>query len=245
MSTNDPLISFWVAGNPATQGSKSPGRGGIGFHESDKKLPAWRKAVEEAGKMVANQLDGVPYDFPLRARLDVFLPAPKRSKFGKYPAGKPDLDKLQRAVGDGLTASGLIKDDSRVVVWRARKHWAVEGTGPGARIQLEDLRDELYVPFTGGDDKPATIFTEATQFSVNRHMFGAGPMKVRAMIPTESGQLQEVEIHLPGSMVEKVHQHLGGGFSIQLPAPSSLTPEAHAKLSAEAEIERRYGKGGL
>ena len=36
----------------------------------------------------------------------------------------PDLDKLQRALGDALTQAGTIRDDARIVVWHAVKRWA-------------------------------------------------------------------------------------------------------------------------
>jgi Holliday junction resolvase RusA-like endonuclease len=50
----------------------------------------------------------------------------------------PDLDKLIRAVGDSLTDSGVVIDDSRIVRISARKLYA-EGIQPGATIQVKTL----------------------------------------------------------------------------------------------------------
>jgi Holliday junction resolvase RusA-like endonuclease len=50
----------------------------------------------------------------------------------------PDLDKLIRAVGDSLTDSGVVIDDSRIVRISARKLYA-EGIAPGATIQVKTL----------------------------------------------------------------------------------------------------------
>lgn len=234
------LVSFWIDGIPATQGSKTPGRNGYGFHESDKKLPAWRKAVKDAAESVKDAFEG-PLDFPLSVQLDVYLPAPKRSKFGKYPAGTPDLDKLQRAVGDGLTASGLIKDDARICLWKARKHWSEEGTGPGAKVSIRDLRDENYIP--AELPETVTLRTEAHEFALNQAL-GTALVKVRGMVPMPDGRLQEVELVLGGKMAEQLQRGMAQNFSIQAPARSALTPEAYARMS-RSEIERIYGEGEL
>lgn len=131
-----------VDGNPAPQGSKVSNGKGRGFREASKYLPAWRELIRLAAEAEAAHLDDGPLDFPLHARLDVYLPAPKKSKFGKYPAGPPDLDKLQRAVGDGLKAGGLIMDDARLVKWTAEKFWADEDHAPGVEVRLTDRRTE-------------------------------------------------------------------------------------------------------
>lgn len=136
--------TFWIPGAPATQGSKSPGRGGFGFHESDKKLPAWRDAVKVAAKQAA--AGNPPCDFPVIVTLDVYLKPTKQSLFGRFHAVKPDLDKLQRAVGDGLTAGGLLKDDSRIIRWEAQKHFAEDATQTGARVTIRQAAEKLPKP---------------------------------------------------------------------------------------------------
>lgn len=231
----DPLVGFWVDGIPATQGSKTPNRGGRGFHEADKKLPAWRDAIQVTSKGLAAVLDGAPYDFPLLARLDVYLQAPAKSKFGQWPAGKPDLDKLQRAVGDGLTAGGLIKDDARIVAWRARKHWTEEGMSPGARIQLEDLRDELYTPAEQEELLP-TLRAAAHEFSTGLlETFGPSPIKVRGVVPMPHGEQQMVELTLEPKLAALLRQGILGGVSVQGPVPDPIQVHAAAWRAKQVE----------
>jgi Holliday junction resolvase RusA-like endonuclease len=56
------------------------------------------------------------------------------------PSVAPDLwlDKLIRAVGDALTDSEIVTDDSRIVRISARKLYA-EGIEPGATISVKTL----------------------------------------------------------------------------------------------------------
>lgn len=126
-----------IKGAPASQGSKRHVGSGR-LVEMDKKLPAWRKAIIE---QTQEQLgpDWEPYDGPLHVLLTVYLPAPKRSMFGAHPAGPPDLDKLQRAVGDALTIAKAIHDDARITRWSARKEWATHH--PGATITIHKIGD--------------------------------------------------------------------------------------------------------
>lgn len=127
------MISFFVAGVPAPQGSKvSYGNGRM--VESSRKLKPWRDRVTLAAK--GHVLDE-PLDGHLRLIVNFYMPAPAKTRFGSRPAGTPDLDKLVRAVGDALTASKLIKDDARIVSLIAHKHWALDT--PGAEITIERL----------------------------------------------------------------------------------------------------------
>lgn len=127
------MISFFVPGVPAPQGSKSyVGNGRM--IESSKKVKPWRDRVTAAAK---TQVLDEPLDGHLRLIVNFYMPAPDKSKFGSRPAGTPDLDKLVRAVGDALTQSKLIKDDARIVSLIAHKHWALDT--PGAEITVERL----------------------------------------------------------------------------------------------------------
>ena len=57
-----------------------------------------------------------------------------------YVQTTPDLDKLIRAVGDGIaTDAGLLKDDSRIVSINAEKRYCVEPEPLGALILIEVL----------------------------------------------------------------------------------------------------------
>ena len=131
-------LSFFVPGKAAAQGSKRHVGRGV-MVEMSKDLPAWRTAVANAAR--AAHQGRPPIDGPVAVALTIYLPRPKRSRFKVYPAGPPDTDKLQRAVGDALTASGVIRDDARIVHWDAWKRWATEDTPPGAHITITELGD--------------------------------------------------------------------------------------------------------
>lgn len=131
-------LSFFVPGKAAAQGSKRHVGRGV-MVEMSKDLPAWRTAVADAAR-AAHQ--GRPtIDGPVAVALTIYLPRPKRSRFKVYPAGPPDTDKLQRAVGDALTTSGVIRDDARIVHWDAWKIWHSEANPPGAHISIMTLED--------------------------------------------------------------------------------------------------------
>lgn len=131
-----------VNGSPAPQGSKVRGRHG-GMWESSKKVAPWREAVRSETQAVAS----VPFDGPVQATIDFYLPRPK----GHYGTGKnssvlkasspafpnkvPDIDKLCRSTLDGLKEGGAYLDDCQVVVLRARKLYA-DQRAPGANISI-------------------------------------------------------------------------------------------------------------
>lgn len=137
------MISFYVPGTPAPQGSKRHVGGGR-LIESSKKVKPWREAV---ARVAASHVLDEPVDGHLRVIIRFELPPPKKSRFGNRPAGPPDLDKLTRSTFDGLTASGLIVDDARVVSLTATKHWALDT--PGASISVERLPEGTGADLSG------------------------------------------------------------------------------------------------
>lgn len=132
-------LSFFVPGKAAAQGSKRHVGRGV-MVEMSKDLPAWRTAVANAAR-TAHQ--GRPtIDGPVAVAMTVYLAKPRTTKFRAYPAGPPDGDKLCRSAGDALTASGVIKDDARIVHWDAWKRWATPETPPGAHITITELGED-------------------------------------------------------------------------------------------------------
>lgn len=129
-----------VLGKAAPQGSKK--HVGNGRHvESSKTLPGWRKAIINAAKN-SHGPDWEPLDGPLVVTFTAWMQRPPTTKFKDLPAGAPDLDKLQRAVGDALTIAGTIKDDARITTWIAKKRWAI-GCEPGATITIRPEQEDL------------------------------------------------------------------------------------------------------
>jgi Holliday junction resolvase RusA-like endonuclease len=52
----------------------------------------------------------------------------------------PDVDKLVRAVGDGLTQGGAIADDARIVDLHAYKRYSVDGW-TGVHVTISHVKD--------------------------------------------------------------------------------------------------------
>jgi len=123
-------VSLSVTGDPASQGSHAIMRGRI-VQVNSTKHKAWRKAiVQEAIAILPD--DWQPIDEPCELIVNFYMPKPASVK-RSLPTVSPDLDKLIRAVGDSLTDSGIVVDDSRIVRISARKLYA-EGIEPGATI---------------------------------------------------------------------------------------------------------------
>lgn len=141
--------ALWVQGVPAPQGSKTAYSGTrangsryTNVVESGKaKLGPWRAYVTAA----AAGRGGAPPGAEVRVEVVFYLPRP-RAHYGtgrnagrlrpaapSFCAKKPDVDKLLRAVLDGLTDSGLLRDDAQVVSCYAVKRYA-DPVGPGARV---------------------------------------------------------------------------------------------------------------
>jgi crossover junction endodeoxyribonuclease RusA len=135
-----PSVQFRVFGVPAQQGSKvaSVQAGKAVMREASKRTKPWRAAVAEAAAEVARTVP--QFDGPLRLTVVLRFPMPAsarkadRERGYRWKSTTPDADKLARAVGDSLTASGLIRDDARFAEILARK---VEVTGwTGAAIEV-------------------------------------------------------------------------------------------------------------
>jgi Holliday junction resolvase RusA-like endonuclease len=128
-------VSLSVSGNPASQGSHAIMHGRI-VQVNSSKHKAWRKAIVQ--EAIATLPDNwQPIDEPCELIVNFYLPKPKTVD-RQLPSVSPDLDKLIRAVGDSLTDSGVVVDDSRIVRISARKLYA-EGIEPGATIQVKTL----------------------------------------------------------------------------------------------------------
>lgn len=124
-------VSFVVYGIPAPQagtravqtakGPRQISTGGV-------RLESWRNDCAAAARKAAIEHGPFPFGEPLAVTAEFRFPMPKsRPKstrlFAVWPkTSMPDLDKLQRALGDSLKAGGLIRDDSLIVEWRATKY---------------------------------------------------------------------------------------------------------------------------
>lgn len=132
-------ISFTVPGKPAPQGSKRHVGRGI-MVESSKEVGPWRQLVTLAAHTAMSAAGYSITTTAVAVDVEFVMPRPKSTPKRRTPAAihRPDLDKLVRAVLDGLTAV-LIVDDSQVISLHAGKRLAEIGESPGARITVTAL----------------------------------------------------------------------------------------------------------
>jgi crossover junction endodeoxyribonuclease RusA len=136
-------IQFFVPGHPKAQGSKKHVGKGV-MVEMAKDLEPWKRAIAEYAKMEAN---GRQFLGPCRLRAVFWFNRPsnhfgtgKNAGFLKKSAptwreSAPDLDKLVRALCDGLVISQVIRDDRYIVKLEAEKRYG----DPGVLVNVQEL----------------------------------------------------------------------------------------------------------
>lgn len=148
-------LCFTVAGMPAPQGSKRLLAHGA-LVESSKRVKPWRVDVRAGAEaaMAGEPGPWIPFDGPVTLRLVFRFARPKhhyrtgrnahelRDGVSTAPITKNygDLDKLERAIGDALTSSGVYLDDAQVTTMHAAKVWADAGLPPGVMITITGRR---------------------------------------------------------------------------------------------------------
>lgn len=146
------MIAFWVDGVPISQGSKRPGRnvhtGKAMIREDPLTLKRWRALIHAKASLAADGqkriLAGtgrkrrhVVYDSPVIVWAEFVFPLVKgHGRWNGVKGTRPDLDKLNRAVGDSLESAGIVSEDSRIVGWPCAPA-KVYGEFPGVRILVE------------------------------------------------------------------------------------------------------------
>jgi Holliday junction resolvase RusA-like endonuclease len=130
------MLEIHVPGQPIPQGSKTAAviSGRAVMFDSNKKLKQWRSTVtaETCSALIQQPFSHFSSDEPLVVFLEFYLERPKTVK-RLFPAVKPDLDKLVRAVFDGITDGHAWHDDSQVIAVYASKHY---GATPGVQIRI-------------------------------------------------------------------------------------------------------------
>jgi crossover junction endodeoxyribonuclease RusA len=134
-----------VAGIPAPQGSKRHVGGGR-MVEQSRAVGPWREAVRAETQRVCQVfVDRNSFLSDLefltgcatRVQITFRLPKPKSTPARVlFPVKRPDIDKLARAVLDGLVAGGALADDSQVVDLLVSKRFAT--TRPGCIIEITE-----------------------------------------------------------------------------------------------------------
>lgn len=130
-------LYFTAFGTPRPQGSKRYIGNGRFVEASDVK--PWRKAIANAVEtaFVASG-DRTPFTVPVVVYATFFLPRPKSVK-RLLPSVAPDLDKLQRALGDALSVdSTALADDALIVRWHSVKLYA-DNQDAGVRVAIRTV----------------------------------------------------------------------------------------------------------
>ena len=123
------MITFRVNGIPIPQGSMKVINGRV-LHSQGSALAGWRSLIGWEARLAGAS----PHSLPTKITITFTMPRPKTVKRA-LPSVAPDLDKLIRAVLDGLTGVAY-EDDGQVVQIHAQKLY---GASVGAEIRLETL----------------------------------------------------------------------------------------------------------
>lgn len=127
-----------MAGTPIPQGSKKAFvRGGrVSLVEANPGLKSWRSAVAlEVKRAMLSACVAPAQGGPMVVELVFVFERPKSVK-RDWMSVKPDVDKLCRAVLDGVSDSGFWVGDQQVVELRALKRYGVDGEPAGVWIDL-------------------------------------------------------------------------------------------------------------
>lgn len=133
-------LYFTVAGiEPAPQGSKKHVGRGI-MVESSKKVAPFREAVAEAvSRALVATGDDSQFTTAVVVWATFYLPRPKTVK-RLLPTVPPDLDKLQRSLGDALSINcQILADDSLIVRWHSSKLYADKPGDIGVRVAIKTV----------------------------------------------------------------------------------------------------------
>ncbi|WP_181272797.1 RusA family crossover junction endodeoxyribonuclease [Brevibacterium oceani] len=137
------FLNVFVPGDPKAQGSLRHVGNGRMVH--GKGMVAWRKHMTSVFEQWAGTWFGgwEALDEPVEVHATFFLPRPKKPRLDNAATGL-DLDKLQRCAGDALEQSGVLRNDARIVRWRAEKHWThdiegQDGHQAGVRVKVRKI----------------------------------------------------------------------------------------------------------
>lgn len=143
------MIAFTVPGKPVPQGSKRWLPEGRMIEANHSDLRPWRATITAYAKQAMRDSDtGFPVRDPVQVHMTFYFARPKAHYGTGRNAGtvkgsapvlhshQPDLDKLIRAVNDGITDAGLWADDCQVATLICSKQYAEQ---PSVSIEVIPL----------------------------------------------------------------------------------------------------------
>jgi len=142
-----PAFTVNIEGIPIAQGSLVSNGQGRGLrHSNEPKLKPWRYTVVQA--INSNRPKNWDPSLPLSITATFRFSRPA-AHFGTgrnantlrdsapiHHHVKPDLDKLTRAIGDAIEASGLVRGDQQITAWNIAKRYTVNDETPGVLLTL-------------------------------------------------------------------------------------------------------------
>lgn len=163
------ILRFVVPGTPIPKGSLAPLPSGK-MRSDNKKLKKWQSMVSNYARMAVtqNSFNSVRYDYcttignkrykvnkrvcfdePVVVHAQFFFAPIQKPRWGILHGTKPDLDKLQRAIGDALQAANIVSEDSRICAWSA---WPGKQYGEPPRVEIFIVKANYYLKFRGHCD---------------------------------------------------------------------------------------------
>lgn len=153
-------LDLVIPGTPITKGSVTPYTGGRGKALNvDRRTGEWEERVRVIALAALHRAGLEPYDCPVEIRGELRMPTPRAPRFplpavqAAKRAGGGDLDKLLRALGDGLQRvnsrhlgkcrDGVLADDSRIVRWDVAKLYAAPMRPAGAYLTIIPVTDPV------------------------------------------------------------------------------------------------------
>ena len=150
------MIAITVLGVPATQGNKTgrpfrrgDGTLGVAMVEGKTKkaaehLHSWRGLIANQASFMLVNSGGSIIDGAVIVEATFYLPRSKAASKRLFHETRPDLDKLQRAVGDALKGVAYT-EDSRIVKWvpvkRFEDEWQHKAPGAYITVRAAGLGD--------------------------------------------------------------------------------------------------------
>jgi Holliday junction resolvase RusA-like endonuclease len=147
-------LAFVVPGVAQTKGSfRSPAAGVV--TDDNPRTKPWQGRVAAAARTAMGGGGMPPIEGPVILTLRFYLPKPRTRRI-LDATSKPDLDKLVRAVKDGLTQAKLYGDDAQVVEVIAQKAFAAgpHDPLPNGEPRLEVVVDAGMVTTSSGRSAP-------------------------------------------------------------------------------------------
>lgn len=138
MRNSEREVVIWIPGTPVPQGSKTAKiiNGKPIMFEANKNLAAWRKTIVKAVQDTFGSVVLLPGYDGFTVNIHFYFLRPKTKSHLIPMIVRPDIDKLGRAMLDGITEAGLIGDDAYIDELHLWKTYVDDETKTGAQVSI-------------------------------------------------------------------------------------------------------------